>query len=159
MNLVAVVPIFTSAGVALLPTIVAAIASMAAIVLKPRELLRLGRRRPLAVSAAVGATALGLAAAWLLASGTSPRAPARAESRTGGHYDWAKVAEAIITQERIAKAPTSQILDTPPDAARVLGARFFPLLLRGRALAAGAQAAVVLPSRGHDVPFQPCGGR
>ena len=124
MNLVAVVPIFTSAGVALLPTIVAAIASMAAIVLKPRELLRLGRRRPLAVSAAVGATALGLAAAWLLASGTSPRAPARAESRTRGHYDWAKVAEAIITQERNAKAPTSQILDTPPDAARVLGRDF-----------------------------------
>ena len=42
MTMIAVVPIFTSAGVALLPTIVAAIASMAAIVLKPRELFRLG---------------------------------------------------------------------------------------------------------------------
>ena len=41
MNIFAVVPIFTTAGVALLPTIVAAIASMAAIVLKPRELLQL----------------------------------------------------------------------------------------------------------------------
>ena len=59
MNVLAVVPIFTTAGVALLPTIVAAVASMAAIVLKPRELLRLGRRRPVAVSVAAGAVALG----------------------------------------------------------------------------------------------------
>ena len=88
MTIIAVVPIFTSAGVALLPTIVAAIASLAAIVLKPRELLRLVRRRPLATCMAAGAVALGLAATWSLASGTSPRSSAAGRKRrpiTIGH--------------------------------------------------------------------------
>ncbi len=123
MNVLAVVPIFTTAGVALLPTIVAAIASMAAIVLKPRELLRLGRRRPAAVGVAAGAVALCLAA-WALASGMSSRSSALAGPRAVVHCDWAKVAEEIIAQERNGKAPTSQALDTPPEAALVLGCDF-----------------------------------
>jgi outer membrane protein assembly factor BamB len=123
MNVLAIVPIFTSAGVALLPTIVTALASMAAIVLKPRELLRLARRRPLAVSVAAGAVALGLAA-WSLASGTPPRSSALAGPRAAVHCDWARVAEKIIAQERDGKAPTAQALDIPSDAAQVLGRDF-----------------------------------
>ncbi len=124
MNMIAVVPIFTSAGVALLPTIVAALASMAAIVLKPRELLRLARRRPVVVSMAVGAVALVLAATWALASGTSPRSTALADPRATVGFDWARVAEEIIAQERSGKVPTQQTLDTPTETALVLGRDF-----------------------------------
>ena len=124
MSMIAVVPIFTSAGVALLPTVVAALASMAAIVLKPRELLRLARRRPLLVSASVVAVALGLAAAWALASGTSPRSAALAGATATVPFDWARVAEEIIAQERSGKAPTQQAVDTPIEAALVLGRDF-----------------------------------
>ncbi len=124
MNLVAVVPIFTSAGVALLPTIVAAVASMAAIVLKPRELLRLACRRPLAMGVGAGAVALGLAAAWLLAVGTSPRPSALAESKATFHCDWANVAEEIIAQERSGKTASTQVPDAASEAACVLGRDF-----------------------------------
>ncbi len=138
MNVVAVVPIFTSAGVALLPTIVAAVASMAAIVLKPRELLRLACRRPLAMGVGAGAVALGLAAAWLLAVGTSPRPSALAESKATFHCDWANVAEEIIAQE----AQWQDCQYTGPrccvGGCLRAGPRFFPLLLRRRAIAARA---------------------
>jgi len=123
MHVLAVVPIFTSAGVALLPTIVAAIASLAAIVLKPREFLRLARRRPVAVGVAAGAVALGLAA-WGLASGMSPRSSAVAEAGKAVRWDWAKTAEEIIAQERSGKTPTAQALDAPSDTALVLGRDF-----------------------------------
>ena len=103
MNVLGVVPIFTTAGVALLPTIVAAVASMAAIVLKPRELLRLGRRWPVAVSVAAGTVGLGLPA-WGLASGMSSRSSALTGPRAASPCDWAKVAEEIIARERSGKA-------------------------------------------------------
>lgn len=46
MALLAVVPVFMSAGAAVLPTVMAAGASVVAILLKPRELLRFCRREP-----------------------------------------------------------------------------------------------------------------
>ena len=50
MDVIGVVPIFMSAGAAALPTLLAAVTSVAAILLKPRELLRICRqKRPLAV--------------------------------------------------------------------------------------------------------------
>ena len=44
MAMLAVVPIFMGAGAAMMPTILAAIASVAAVMFKPRELLRLCRQ-------------------------------------------------------------------------------------------------------------------
>jgi outer membrane protein assembly factor BamB len=121
MSMFAVVPIFTSAGVALLPTVMAALASMAAILLKPRELMRLVRRRPLAFGVAVAAIALGLATAWAWASGPSPRGAAVAGIGATSHFDWAKVAEEIIAQQRSGKAPTEPMTAAPVKAPLVLG--------------------------------------
>jgi outer membrane protein assembly factor BamB len=112
MELFAVVPIFTSAGAAALPMIVAAVASMAALLLKPRELARVCRRRPWTASATMGAAiaSLGLIA-WLLTSNSPARSAQRADPNQGVRFDWAKIAEDLIAQERAGKTPTS--LDSP----------------------------------------------
>src|SRR5690349_5743098 len=56
---VGVVPIFVNAGAALVPTLIAGFTSVLAILLKPRELLALCRRKPW-LPAAVLAVAIGL---------------------------------------------------------------------------------------------------
>jgi outer membrane protein assembly factor BamB len=91
---------------------------VAALLLKPRELLLLCRRRPVGLSVSAGAIALGfMAAIWLLSSQKAPRAA----SRTPVHYDWAKVAEDLIAQERAGKVPTSLEAATDTGAPLVLG--------------------------------------
>jgi outer membrane protein assembly factor BamB len=125
MYIFAVVPIFTSAGAALLPTILTVLASIAAIVLKPRELVGLCRRHPMAIGVWAGAIALGLVfTTWLLASGMPFRPAASSDPRTAIRCDWAKVAEGIIAQERAGKAPTSSAEDAHSDAPLVLGRDF-----------------------------------
>ena len=57
---IAVVPIFVNAGTALLPAILAPIASALALLFKPRELFALARRRPLVIpSVLLAVIALG----------------------------------------------------------------------------------------------------
>jgi outer membrane protein assembly factor BamB len=91
---IAVVPIFVNAGTALLPAILAPIASALALLLKPRELARLARRRPLLLpSIAVGGVALTFLCIWLF----SPTTPAKAQGPQ--RIDWAKVALDILRQE------------------------------------------------------------
>ncbi len=128
MTMIAVVPIFTSAGVALLPTILAALASLAALIMKPRELLRLVFRRPAAAGLALGAVALGSVVAWMLAFGVPPRASGRAVPGATVHCDWAKVAEEIIARQEREKASippaAPQSVESPPDTALVLGRDF-----------------------------------
>jgi outer membrane protein assembly factor BamB len=125
--MLAVVPIFTSASVALLPTIVAAIASIAAIAFKPRELWRLGRRRPAAVGASAAAIAIGVGVVtWVVMSGTSTRAAVHPEQRATVSVDWAKVAEDIIAMERGGMKPTvfTRPDDVPGDEPLALGRDF-----------------------------------
>ena len=118
MDTFAVVPIFTSAGAALLPTLMAALASLAAVALKPREVLRICRQQPVVASLSAGAVALILAVtAWWLASGTPPRVVARRESGAAARVDWAQVAEHLIAQERAGKTPTSLAAALPDVAA------------------------------------------
>jgi outer membrane protein assembly factor BamB len=125
MDTFAVVPIFTSAGAALLPTIAAALASIAAIAIRPRELLRLCRRRPAAMGVSAGAIALGLIAIVLWpAFGPPFRAAARAELRATVRFDWARVAEDLIAQERAGKVPTTLADDARSDSPLVLGHDF-----------------------------------
>ena len=108
MHVFAVVPIFTSAGAALLPTILAAIAGMAAILFKPRELWRLSCRRPVEVGVSAAAIAIGLAVlAWVSAFGATSRTAVHADQRATITIDWAKVAEDIIAKERTGTMPTS----------------------------------------------------
>ena len=108
MHIFAVVPIFTSAGAALLPTILAAIAGMAAILFKPRELWRLSCRRPVEVGVSAAAIAIGLAVlAWVSAFGATSRTAVHADQRATITIDWAKVAEDIIAKERTGTMPTA----------------------------------------------------
>jgi outer membrane protein assembly factor BamB len=101
MGVLAVVPIFMSAGVAVLPALVASATGVAAVILKPRELLRVCRERPGVVAIAAGVV-VGLSfGAWWLLSDSSARAARTASPRTAVQYDWAKVAEDIIAQEKI----------------------------------------------------------
>ena len=125
MDTFAVVPIFTTAGAALLPTIVAFLASVAAIAFRPRELLRLGRQRPLTMGISLGAMALVLVVvAWWFGSATPVRSAAGAEPQAMVHYDWARVAEAILNREQAGKVVTALTDDAPSAVPLVLGHDF-----------------------------------
>jgi outer membrane protein assembly factor BamB len=107
MGTIAVVPIFVNVGAAVLPTIVAAVTSVVVLVLRPRDLLRLVLRRPVAAGVSVGAIAVVLATVIGYRAHAKPGLGARSD-RAGQvqHYDWAKVAEDLIAQQRVRQAPT-----------------------------------------------------
>jgi len=99
---VAVVPVFVNAGAAILPAVVAWLATVVAPLLRPREFIRLCRTRPLvpvAVLACIAALYFG--GSWLLGP-----AAARSERKAApsGRTDWAQVAIAILQDEERAKA-------------------------------------------------------
>jgi outer membrane protein assembly factor BamB len=98
----AVIPIFVNAGAAVLPTVLAAVASVAMVALKPRELAHLLRRRPLAVGLPAGVIVIGLGlAVWFLTSGSPRHAVKRSPVGATVHHDWAKVAETLIAQQQV----------------------------------------------------------
>ena len=107
MGTIAVIPIFVNAGAAVLPTIVAAVASVVMVAFKPRELAHLLRRRPaaLGVSAAVIAIGLGIAI-WHLTSGSTAHPAKRSPVAAAVHYDWAKVAQELIAQQQVRQETT-----------------------------------------------------
>ena len=170
MEILAVVPIFTSAGAALLPTILAAIASVAAIVLKPRELWRLGRRRPVAVAVSAAVIVIVFGAVILLSAfGTTSRAMAhrRPESNRcdrlgksrGRHYrqgasgddpDFAfsAVFGRSAAARRVATDAIPHITRSASRNAARSWPRLCPLFLRRRTFAASIPAALELPSGG-----------
>src|SRR4051812_29305984 len=85
-----VVPIFVNAGAALVPTIVASLTSVGAVLLKPKELLALFRRKPWLPVAFI----LVVAGIWFLVAhlggstaqaATNRKTPDRA---TASHTDW-----------------------------------------------------------------------
>jgi len=90
MGTLAVVPIFVNVGAAVLPTVVTAVTSVVVLVLRPRDLLCLVRRRPVAAGVSVGAIAVVLASTIGYLTYARPPRPAR--TRQVLHYDWAKVA-------------------------------------------------------------------
>jgi outer membrane protein assembly factor BamB len=131
MDLFAVVPIFTSAATALLPTILAAVGSVVAIALKPRELWRLTYRRPFAVGGSVAATLFMIAVVFALSTAGKSRT-AQAEPQVIASIDWAKIAEEIIAKQRAGAAPLAlagpsaidKSSDTPATNSLALGRDF-----------------------------------
>jgi outer membrane protein assembly factor BamB len=137
IDLFAIVPIFTGAGVALLPTIVAAVASVAAVAMKPREMFRLCRRRPATVAVAVVCCLLAVVSCqWLIAGSQRAKTDNRQitdnrqlptdnrQLTTASRCDWAKVAEDLIAREHAGKAPTVLAGVSRSDAPLVLGHDF-----------------------------------
>ena len=101
-TMLGVVPVFVNAGAALLPAIVAALASVVAVFLKPRELWRICRARPhiplLVIAVAAG---LYFGISWLIA----PAAPAegRKSQAASDRTDWAQVAIRILEDRERAR--------------------------------------------------------
>lgn len=138
MDVLSVVPIFMSAGAAVLPTLVASVTGVVAILLKPKELLRICRERPGVVGISAGViVGLSFGIWWLM--GDSPARAAKASGPQGAvQYDWAKVAQTIIAQENIRKLikpqrasavksrdlPPSVPAGDAPSAALVIGRDF-----------------------------------
>lgn len=100
-NSLAVVPIFVNAGAAVLPALIAGAGSVIGVLLRPREMLRFCRRRPLVVLAVMAGIAAAVAATALLAG---LGATARGDDRSAGAIDWPEVATRIIDRQRIAAA-------------------------------------------------------
>lgn len=102
MGTVGVVPIFINAGAAIAPAVAGALASVLAILLKPREILRICRARPRTVSIVILAVSL-LTFAIVRGTGVSSRSDSRKPTQPHTRFDWAKVAEDILAQERAGK--------------------------------------------------------
>jgi outer membrane protein assembly factor BamB len=121
METIAVIPIFVNAGAAVLPTVAAAVASVAMVAFKPRELLHLVHRRPVAVAASAGILVIGMGIMiWWLTSKPSTHTPKHVGAGATIHYDWAKVAETLIAQEQVRQetaASASQAHVPTPTAA------------------------------------------
>lgn len=102
MQTLAVVPIFITAGSAVLPTVLAALAGAAAVVLRPTELPGLIRRRP---GAFIAWTALVLSVSvviWLTVTRTRPRI-VKVTS-----VDWPAVARQIIARQQAGSIAITQ---------------------------------------------------
>jgi outer membrane protein assembly factor BamB len=118
---IAVVPIFVNAGAALVPTLVAGLTSVLAILLKPKELLTLFRRKPwLPVSVLAAFIALGFGISHLLSTPAqaSPTRPDRAASASPfPKEDWTKLALKLLEDERNANKTTGvkPLWDYSPD--------------------------------------------
>ena len=107
----AIVPIFVNTGAALLPAVLGALASVLAVVLRPRELLGLCRRKPyipvLVVLAGIGIYFLGA----MLLAGTDKTSAGKKHTQTGQisagstGIDWAKVALEILRNQHLANEP------------------------------------------------------
>jgi outer membrane protein assembly factor BamB len=102
METIAVIPIFVNAGTAVLPTIMAAAASVALVVFKPRELVHLLGRRPVALGVLAAGLVIGLGITiWYLASSSIVHTGQRDRTTAALRYDWAKVAQEIIAQQQV----------------------------------------------------------
>ena len=114
-----VVPVFVNAGAAVLPAILAALASVITVLLSPRRLARLCVRKPyvpvLVIGCLVGAYFLGT---WLWSTDDG-RQPAKASdgwlaAASPSGTDWAKVAIEILRQEERARNRAEIETDAPP---------------------------------------------
>jgi outer membrane protein assembly factor BamB len=108
---IGVVPIFVNAGAALVPTLVASVTSVAAILFKPKELLGLFRRKPwipVAVILIVAGVWMGIA--HLLATPAQAASDRKtSEIASVSHTDWTALALKIIRDKENAGKTTGVI--------------------------------------------------
>ena len=104
----AVVPIFVNVGAALLPAIGALIVSTVALLLKPRELFRLCRQKPVIIVVILGIIVVVLAVpAWLNQRKVGHLAVTASRVTTSEQpTDWAAVALAILRRDNTAFVPS-----------------------------------------------------
>jgi outer membrane protein assembly factor BamB len=91
-----VVPIFVNAGTAILPAILAPVASAAALLLRPKELVRVMRRNPaVLLGALLSGIGIWMFVSWLTSASAKPAARAEAAPSAAG-VNWADVARDIL---------------------------------------------------------------
>ncbi len=113
---IGVVPIFVNAGAAVLPAVLGALASAAALLLKPRELIATCRRKPMVpLIALVVVVAAGIGI-WLF-TGSSNTSAAHVATRGGeapaDQTDWVKFAEDLIRQDNLRAATGATSITAP----------------------------------------------
>src|SRR5438045_1616233 len=91
-----VVPIFVNAGAALLPALIAALTSLIALLLSPRALLSLCRRKPWLPGLFVAAAVLAWYSPRLFPS-TQAHAPATAPANV---IDWPAIARDLLREQQ-----------------------------------------------------------
>lgn len=129
----AVVPIFVNAGAAVLPTILGALVTAGSLILRPRELVRTCRRRPLVALLVLAALAGVSTLVGVLLTRDNAQAAQRADRpRAAGQRDWAKIAVEIIEREQLESAltrPGSAPVATVPASTPVEPVADAPIIL------------------------------
>lgn len=124
----AVVPVFVNTGAALLPALIAGLASFVTILFKPRQLVRVCKEKPYWPLGIVAATiGVWLALTWL-PGGAPDKADglrsARNAGRTPGRMmspdDWMQVARQLSASQGSVAASTLQVAQTQSAADRAL---------------------------------------
>jgi len=121
-NGLAVVPVFVNAGAALLPALVAGLASFLAVLFRPRQLIRVCREKPLRpVGAVAGVIAIWLALAWM-PTGASDQADGARPGGRSGHAatammtpeDWVRLARQLAATRGAGAGELPPVADTLP---------------------------------------------
>jgi outer membrane protein assembly factor BamB len=129
-----VVPILVNAGAALFPAMIGALASVIALILKPRELMAFFRRKPLVpILMILVCVAVYFLIPWVMSPGQAVAGP-RGMAATKTETDWSAVAIAILNQEQRAQsvATVTPVASTP--AAEAAGGQTQSLEPNGQAL-------------------------
>ena len=107
---IGVVPIFVNAVPALVPTLVAAFSTVAAVILKPSELVGLIRRKPwVPVAVILVGAGLWFGIAHLLSSPARAATERRAQTVAAAQTDWTKLALDIIRDKENAGKTTGVV--------------------------------------------------
>ena len=102
---IAVVPIFVNAGAAILPAVIAALASAAGLLLKPRELARACRRQPRVAAGTLAGLLIVVAVGAALFAASGPAGGGRGRGApTKPAVDWAKLAVEILHRRQARPA-------------------------------------------------------
>jgi outer membrane protein assembly factor BamB len=115
MHALAVVPIFMSAGAAVLPTFLGALAGLGAILLKPRELVALFRRRPVALLGVLAGIAMVVVCGSVVLGAVRKPAPS-AQGSGKGSINWASIGQAIVDRQGAGMALTPVAATVPTGA-------------------------------------------
>jgi len=132
---VAVVPVFVNAGAALLPALLAGLASALALLFKPRELARACRKKPhVPIIVVSGCVLLFLVVRWVGSPGTHGEAPRRGAGLTvegtRSRTDWSKVALEILRQEERDRQPGKVPAAERADPAQIAAGADAPVIYR-----------------------------
>lgn len=157
-----VVPVFFNAGAALLPVILAAVASAVSLLLRPRDLVRTCRARPGAAAATVlGIVAVCLGIAWLVAPADARAARRMASEQagdspfpTGARIDWAAQAVEWLKQEKLASLSRGAT-SAPAPVASAAGATIFGGSPLRNGYSGGGSPLGLLPAWDFPAPGSP----